>query len=83
MNVAKNTVCWIDIPVLNLERAIACYAAILDARIEKQKMGDGSDFGLLPHIQNNVSGCLVMRRAQICEFDPAKAAPRCSARSRI
>lgn len=52
-----NTFCWIDIPVINLDRAIAFYTALLAAPV--QKIADhGFEFGLLPHTENNVSGCL-------------------------
>ena len=52
-----NTFCWVDIPVLDLDRAIAFYSAILDADV--QKIAEhGFEFGLLPHTEHNVSGCL-------------------------
>ncbi|PJD91650.1 MAG: glyoxalase [Legionella sp.] len=55
----KNTFCWIDIPVIDLDRAIAFYAAILDANV--QKIAEhGMEFGLLPHTDDNVSGCLAV-----------------------
>ncbi|TAL61800.1 MAG: VOC family protein [Legionella sp.] len=53
----NNTFCWIDIPVLNLDRAISFYAAILDQDVQKISE-QGFEFGLLPHTENNVSGCL-------------------------
>jgi uncharacterized protein len=54
----KNTFCWIDIPVANLDRAIAFYTAILGENVQKVAE-HGFTFGLLPHTENNVSGCLV------------------------
>ena len=55
----NNTVCWIDIPVENLDRAIAFYQAILCKPVSKVAE-HGFEFGLLPHENNNVSGCLVV-----------------------
>lgn len=54
---SDNTFCWIDIPVVDLNRAIGFYQAILGKPVEKISE-HGFEFGLLPHIQNNVSGCL-------------------------
>ncbi len=52
-----NTVCWIDIPVIELDRAIQFYSAMLAAPVQKITE-HGFEFGLLPHIDNNVSGSL-------------------------
>ena len=53
-----NTICWTDIPVDNLDRAIQFYSAVLGSAVVKQSM-PGCDFGLLPHGNDTVSGCLV------------------------
>jgi hypothetical protein len=53
----SNQIVWIDIPVVDLDRAIAFYSALLGADITKQSEQDFV-FGLLPHTENNVSGCL-------------------------
>lgn len=53
----QNTFCWIDIPVVNLDRAIKFYSAVLNEHVEKISE-HGFEFGLLPHQDNNVSGCL-------------------------
>lgn len=53
----KNTLCWADIPVIDLDRAIAFYSAIFDQPIEKMEHS-GCSFGLLPHAEDNVAGCL-------------------------
>ena len=54
-----NTFCWIDIPVVDLDRAIRFYSVVLDAEV--QKITEHSfEFGLLPHTQDNVSGCLTV-----------------------
>jgi predicted enzyme related to lactoylglutathione lyase len=54
----KHTLCWTDIPVLDLDRSIRFYSAVLgeDVRTEGEH---GFVFGLLPHVQDQVSGCLV------------------------
>ena len=53
----KNTFCWIDIPVIDLDRAIQFYSMILGESV--QKIAEhGFEFGLLPHTEDNVSGCL-------------------------
>lgn len=51
------TLCWTDIPVIDLDRAIAFYAAVLGAPVTKEVGGPGIEFGLLPH-DDNTSGCL-------------------------
>jgi predicted enzyme related to lactoylglutathione lyase len=57
--IEKNTFCWIDIPVLDLDRAIAFYTAILQEPVQKIDE-HGFQFGLLHHTENNVSGCLTI-----------------------
>jgi len=52
-----NTLCWVDIPVNDLDRAIQFYAELLGAPVQKI-VEHGFSFGLLPHAQDNVSGCL-------------------------
>jgi uncharacterized protein len=54
----QNTFCWIDIPVVDLDRAIHFYSALLDAPVKKITEHGGIEFGLLPHTEDNVSGCL-------------------------
>lgn len=48
---------WVDIPVMDLDRAIAFYSAVLGAQVTKEG-GPGFSFGLLPHTGNEVGGCL-------------------------
>jgi predicted enzyme related to lactoylglutathione lyase len=52
-----NTFCWIDIPVIDLDRAITFYTDLLEMPVQKISE-HGFEFGLLPHTENNVSGCL-------------------------
>ena len=42
---------WVDIPVADLDRAIAFYAAVLGSAVTKEG-GPGFSFGLLAHIGN-------------------------------
>ena len=53
----SNRIVWVDIPVLDLERAIAFYSAVLGSQVTKEG-GPGFVFGLLPHSGNDVGGCL-------------------------
>ncbi len=52
-----NTVVWVDIPVIDLDRAIQFYAAVLGAPIKKQEY-PGMAIGLLPGGDPDVTGCL-------------------------
>jgi hypothetical protein len=48
---------WVDIPVADLDRAITFYSKVLGTPISKEG-GGGFTFGLFPHDNTNVSGCL-------------------------
>ena len=52
-----DTLCWTDIPVTNLDRAIKFYSAVLGQEVSKMSEG-GFEYGLLPHEEQNASGCL-------------------------
>jgi predicted enzyme related to lactoylglutathione lyase len=51
------TLCWTDIAVTNLDRAITFYSAVLRQEVRKMSEG-GLEYGLLPHEEQNASGCL-------------------------
>lgn len=55
----NNTFCWIDIPVVDLDRAVKFYSEILNDTVKKISE-HGFSFGLLPHAEDNVSGCLAV-----------------------
>jgi hypothetical protein len=55
--VMSHCIVWVDIPVADLDRAIAFYTAVLGKPVVKQD-NSGFSFGLLPHANSNVSGCL-------------------------
>jgi predicted enzyme related to lactoylglutathione lyase len=50
---------WVDIPVADLDRAIAFYAAVLGCAVTKEG-GPGFSFGLFAHSNSDVAGCLVV-----------------------
>ena len=54
-----NQIVWVDIPVLDLDRAIRFYSAVLGGAVKKEEF-PGSALGLLPGFdgENTVSGCL-------------------------
>jgi predicted enzyme related to lactoylglutathione lyase len=57
---SADTLCWTDIPVTNLDRAIKFYSAVLGKEVKKLSEG-GMEYGLLPHEERNASGCLCVR----------------------
>ena len=52
---SADTLCWTDIPVTNLDRAIKFYSAILGKEVRKMSE-TGFEYGLLPHEEQNASG---------------------------
>ena len=54
---SADTLCWTDIPVTNLDRAIKFYSALLGKEVRKMSE-TGFEYGLLPHEEQNASGCL-------------------------
>ena len=57
MACSGNQIVWCDIPVKDLDRAIRFYSAVLGAAVKKEQC-EGMTFGLLPHTNDGVSGCL-------------------------
>ncbi len=53
-----NAVVWLDIPTMDLDRAISFYAAVLDAKVERHEMPGGKALGVLPHGNHEVGACL-------------------------
>src|SRR5205823_10842258 len=56
---SADTLCWTDIPVANLDRAIKFYSAVLGQEVNKMSEA-GFEYGLLPHKEQNASGCLCL-----------------------
>jgi predicted enzyme related to lactoylglutathione lyase len=54
---SADTLCWTDIPVTKLDRAIKFYSSILGKEVRKMSEA-GFEYGLLPHEEQNASGCL-------------------------
>ena len=57
---SADTLCWTDIPVTNLDRAIKFYSAVLGKEVRRLSEGT-MEYGLMPHEEQNASGCLVVR----------------------
>lgn len=55
----SNTFVWVDIPVVDLDRAIAFYSAVCGKPVDKTG-GPGFTFGLFKHQGNEVGGCLFL-----------------------
>lgn len=65
-----NQIVWVDIPVIDLNRAISFYSAVLNAEVKKEEF-ENFRFGLLPHSHTSVSGCLIESPAEhIAPFGP-------------
>lgn len=58
LNTKHNRVCWCDIYVADLNRAVAFYSAVLNVEVSTESMGDVT-FGVLQHEEGN-GGCLVV-----------------------
>jgi len=52
-----NQIVWCDIPVLNLDRAVKFYSAVLGQEVKKQEF-PGMTIGILPHNDGEVGACL-------------------------
>jgi hypothetical protein len=62
-NARHNRAVWFDIPVANLDRAAAFYAAVLAIKVHKEQFENVS-FGVLDHHDGN-GGCLVPNESGI------------------
>ena len=67
----SNRIVWVDIPVLELERAMRFYTAVLGSPVTKEG-GPGFVFGLLQHAGSEVGGCLYLPGA---DNSPSKVGP--------
>jgi predicted enzyme related to lactoylglutathione lyase len=59
----NNQIVWVDIPVVDLDRAIRFYSAVLGTTINKQEY-PGMTIGLLPGAESAVSGCLYKKEGE-------------------
>jgi predicted enzyme related to lactoylglutathione lyase len=72
---AADTLCWTDIPVTDLDRAIKFYSAVLGQDVKKLEL-EGLAYGLLPHEEQNASGCLCVRGDSVGEKnEPSQNGP--------
>jgi len=62
-NSIHNRAVWFDIPVADLDRASAFYAAVLNVNIRRESFGDFS-LCIFEHHEGN-GGCLVKEKAEI------------------
>jgi predicted enzyme related to lactoylglutathione lyase len=58
-----NQLVWCDIPVVDLDRAIRFYSAVLGTNVKKQEF-PGMAIGVLPHEDNEVGGCLYKKEGE-------------------
>lgn len=56
-NFMPNRIVWVDIPVVELDRAITFYSAMLGTPVKKEEF-DGMSMGVLPHEGEDVGGAL-------------------------
>jgi predicted enzyme related to lactoylglutathione lyase len=54
-----NHIVWVDIPVLNLDRAIRFYSAVIGVQVDKQEY-PGMAIGSIPHKDGEAAGCLYL-----------------------
>jgi uncharacterized protein len=52
-----NTIVWFDIPVIDLERALRFYSAVLGKTVKKEEFPGGA-IGVFAHEDGDVGGCL-------------------------
>jgi predicted enzyme related to lactoylglutathione lyase len=53
-----NQIVWCDIPVLDLDRAVRFYTAVLGQAVKKHEF-PGMTGGVLPHGDGDAGGCLI------------------------
>lgn len=54
----KNAANWFEIPVTNMDRAVACYEALLGERLKRETFG-GMPYGIFPHEAPGAGGAIV------------------------
>jgi len=67
----SHSVVWVDIPVIELDRAITFYSGVLGRQVSKEG-GPDFLFGLLPRADGEVSGCVYVSDG---ENAPSKSGP--------
>lgn len=74
-----NQFVWVDIPVTDLVRASKFYSAVLGKPVETQSF-PGMTFGLLPHANDGVGGCLVEMKDRKPSMDGPQVYLNCEGR---
>lgn len=64
-NTQHNRVVWFDMPVVDLDRAIAFYSGVLAIKVGRES-SEGFEFGVLEHEQGN-GGCLVPGTGEVAD----------------
>ena len=54
---SRSTICWTDIPVIDMKRAVAFYSELLGHEVPLHDFDDWK-YGLLPHSEGRPSVCL-------------------------
>ena len=69
MSMKNQVIGWVEVPVVNMERAIKFYETVFDFKIERQQMGD-LDMGWFPWVPEGTGsgGSLVLHP----DYVPAK-----------
>ena len=62
-NSRNNRAVWFDVPVVDLDRAAAFYAAVLGIKVQKEQF-DGTSFCVLEHKDGN-GGCLIENKSEV------------------
>jgi len=66
----SNRVVWADIPVVDLDRAINFYSAVLGAAVSRENV-PGMRIAVLPHQESEAAACLIQREGE----RPSSAGP--------
>jgi predicted enzyme related to lactoylglutathione lyase len=59
----KNALNWFEIPVRDMDRAVACYETLLGAKLRREKFG-ALPYGIFPYEEPGISGALVQDPAR-------------------
>jgi predicted enzyme related to lactoylglutathione lyase len=66
----RNAICWVDIPVRDLDRAITFYSAVLGEPVTRES-NEGCEFALLPRPMEGTSASLAVSK----ENEPSAKGP--------
>lgn len=80
LNTPHNRAVWFDIPVVELDRAVKFYRAVLAIEVSVHEF-DGFFFGVLDHKEGN-GGCLVPKPDEVASDSGRRALHRSSRFSR-